>query len=88
MNKTLLLAAAAACSCALAFGQAPVVSLQNQEDSPFYYVVDPPELAGLTAGSPLLASRVAAYFSAGDAAPTFASVAPQAEARLTGLAEG
>jgi hypothetical protein len=88
MNKTLLCAAAAAFTCALAFGQSPVVSLQNQEDSTFYYVIDPKELSGLTAGSPLLASKVAAYFSTADTGATFAALAPQAEAKLTGLTEG
>ncbi|MGA2639599.1 MAG: hypothetical protein ABSG21_01700 [Spirochaetia bacterium] len=88
MNKTLMFAAAAAFTCALAFGQSPVVSLQNQEDSSFYYVVDPQELAGLSAGSPLLASKVAGYFSAASTGATFSLLAPQAEVKLTGLAEG
>jgi hypothetical protein len=88
MNRTLILAAAAVFTCALAFGQSPAVSLQNQEDSTFYYVIDPKELAGLSAGSPLLASKVAAYLSTPDAGTTFASLAPQAEEKLTGLTEG
>jgi hypothetical protein len=88
MNKTLFLAALAALTCSLAFGQAPSVTLQNQEDTTFYYVVDPNELAGLTAGSPLLASKVAGYFSTGDKDAAFASLAPQAEVKLADLAEG
>jgi len=88
MNKTLIFAAVAAFTCALAFGQSPVVSLQNQEDSTFYYVVDPQELAGLSAGSPLLASKVAGYFSAASTGATFSVLAPQAEVQLTGLTEG
>lgn len=84
MNKTLILAAVSAFTCALAFGQSPAVSLQNQEDSTFYYVIDPKELAGLSAGSPLLASKVAGYLSTPDTGTTFASLGPQAETRLTG----
>ena len=88
MNKKLIVAAMAALTCTLAFGQSPSVTLQNQEDSTFYYVVDPKELAGLTAGSPLLASRVAGYFSTTDSAVTFAALAPQAAATLNDLSEG
>jgi hypothetical protein len=88
MNKTLMCAAAAAFCCVVAFGQSPTVSLQNQEDATFYYVIDPKELAGLSAGSPLLASKVAGYFSATDPGTTFATLAPQAEAKLTGLSDG
>jgi len=88
MIRTLILAAAAAFTSALAFGQSPSVTLQNQEDSTFYYVVDSKDLAGLSAGSPLLASKVAGYFSAADKTVTFDSLAPQAEAKLTSLTEG
>jgi hypothetical protein len=88
MKRTILLAAAAAFSCAMAFGQGPSVSLQNQEDSTFYYVVDPQELAGLSAGSPLLASKVAGYFAAADKGVTFRTLAPQAVVKLTDLADG
>ncbi len=88
MRKILIAAAAAAVLCAAAGAQGATITLQNQDDSIFYYVVDPGELARLTAGSPLLASTVAAYFSAADPGTTFASLAPQAEAKLTGLADG
>jgi len=88
MHKTLIIAAAAAFSCALAFGQAPSVVLQNHESSTFYYVVDPKELAGLSAGSALMASTVAGYFSAAGDGAAFSALSPQAETRLAGLAEG
>ncbi len=88
MRKTLVAAAIAAFTCAVAFGQSALVSLQNQEDSTFYYVIDPKETEGLTAGSPLLASKVARYFSTPDADASFASLAPQAQTRLSGLSEG
>ena len=88
MYKKLIVAAMAALTCSLAFGQGPSVTLQNQEDSTFYYVIDPKELAGLSAGSPLLASRVAGYFSTTDTAVTFSTLAPQAAATLNDLPEG
>ncbi len=88
MKKTLIFAAAAAFSCALAFGQGPSVVLQNHENSTFYFVVDPQELAGLAAGSPLMASTVAGYFAAAEDDGTFSALSPQAEARLSGLATG
>ena len=86
--KRWLFAAAAALTCALAFGQGATVILGNQEDVPFYYVLDPPQLDGLSSGSPLLTSKVAGYFSAAETGASFASVQPQAESRLTGLASG
>lgn len=88
MSKTLIIAAAAVFSCALAFAQRPSVVLQNHETITFYYVVDPKELAGLTAGSPLMASKVATYFSAAATDGTFSALAPQAETRLADLAMG
>src|SRR5208283_2540239 len=88
MNKTLISAAAAAFCCALAFGEGPSVVLQNHENVPFSYVVDPKELAGLTAGSPLMASTVAGYFAAPAEEGAFSSIPAQGEARLTGLSVG
>ncbi len=88
MRKIFIAAFAVAVLAGAAGAQGATVTLQNQEDSTFYYVIDPRELAGLTAGSPLLASTVAAYFSSADAGTGFASLPPQAEARLTGLSEG
>jgi hypothetical protein len=88
MYKTMIIAAAAAFSCALAFGQGPSVVLQNHENTTFYYVVDPRELAGLSAGSPLMASTVAGYFSATGDGAAFSALPPQAETRLAGLAVG
>jgi hypothetical protein len=86
--KRLLCAAAAALTCTLAFAQGATITLDNQEDSPFYYVVDPPPLAGLTAASPLLASKVSAYFSVTEAGAGFASIDPGKQSRITGMAAG
>jgi hypothetical protein len=88
MNKRLIIAAAAAFCCALAFGEGPSVVLQNHENVPFSYVVDPKELEGLTAGSPLMTSTVAGYFAAPAAEGTFSSIPAQGEARLAGLSVG
>ena len=87
--KTMYVAAVLAAVIGAAAGaQSPSVVLQNQEDSTFYYVIDPKELVGLSAGSPLLASKVAGYFSTADSTVTFAALAPQAETKLTDLPEG
>ena len=71
--------------CAAVFGQAPIVTLQNQESSPFYYVIDPEALAGLSAGSPQLATRVADFFAASEGTPAFVSLAPDGQVRIEGL---
>lgn len=86
MKKTILTAAIALTACVVCFAQS-AVSLQNQENATFYYAVDPKELAGLSPGSPLLASRIAGFFAAHDGV-TFASLAPNATTRLDGLADG
>jgi hypothetical protein len=89
MTRILLLAAAAAlCVTATVFAQDTSIVIQNQEDTPFHYVVDPAELSGLTAGSPLLASKVAGYFSTPDPGTSFSLLPPQGQARLTDLAPG
>jgi hypothetical protein len=86
MKKSICAGLAALALCAASFGQA-TVSLQNQENATFYYAVDPKELAGLSAGSPLLASRIAGFFATRDGV-TFASLAPNATVKLDGLADG
>jgi hypothetical protein len=88
MRKTFIAAVAASFLCAAAFGQASGVSLQNQEASTFYYVVDPPALSGLTAGSPLLSTKVAEFFAAPNDATALVSLAPDSEVKLDGLADG
>lgn len=86
MKKTILAAVIVLAVCAAAFGQGGV-SLQNQENATFYYTVDPKELAGLSAGSPLLASRIAGFFAVRDGV-TFSALAPNATVKLDGLADG
>jgi hypothetical protein len=87
--KTMMCAAAAMLlMCGAAFAQSSTVTIQNQELSTFYYLVDPAELAGLTAGSPLLSSKVSDFFASQAVQPAFAVLAPEAEAKLEGLADG
>jgi hypothetical protein len=88
MRGAIIAAVIFAASCAAVFGQGPVVTLQNQESSTFYYVVDPPALAGLTAGSPQLATRVADFFASSADDAKFSTLAPDAQARIEGLADG
>ncbi|HTO22541.1 MAG TPA: hypothetical protein VMQ10_08645 [Spirochaetia bacterium] len=86
--KRMLCAAVAIFTCAFAFGQNAAVTLDNQEDSSFYYVVDPPSLSGVSPGSALMASKVSAFFSSSDAGPGFSSIDAGKEARIPGLASG
>jgi hypothetical protein len=64
------------------------VTLQNQENSTFHYVMDPADLAGITASSPLLESEVALFFSKETAVFPFASIKPKSAITIEGLAEG
>jgi hypothetical protein len=81
-------------SSAAAFGQAPgtapaaSVTLMNMEDSWFYFVLDPKELQGLTATSPLLKSRVSSYFLTESEDFPFTGIAPGASYYFTGLSDG
>lgn len=86
MKRIILVAAIALTVCVASFAQSGV-SLQNQENATFYFVVDPKELTGLSAGSPLLASRIAGFFATRDGV-SFASLAPNATVKLDGLADG
>jgi hypothetical protein len=88
MRKTVVAAVIAFFLCIAAFGQTSAVSLQNQEGSIFYYVVDPPALSGLTAGSPLLSSKVAEFFAGPPDEVALVSLAPNVEVKLDGLADG
>ena len=64
------------------------ITLQNQENSTFYYVLDPAALAGITASSPLLESEVALYFSQETATFPFSTMKPKTTVTIEGLAEG
>jgi hypothetical protein len=88
MKTTACAAAVALFLCGAAFAQSSTVIIQNQEPSTFYYLVDPAALAGLTAGSPLLASKVSDYLASSESQPAFTALAPEAEARLEGLSDG
>jgi hypothetical protein len=75
-------------SRATSFAEVPLVTLQNQEPSDFWFVVDPGELSGLTPGSPFLASRVAEFFARQAEEPAFERLGPEESTRLEGLSEG
>jgi hypothetical protein len=79
--------------CWAAYGDASssggtAVTLQNQEDSPFYFVVDPAELSGISASSPLLTSEVTRFFSKETPSFPFTAIQPNTGLTLEGLAEG
>ncbi len=87
--KTMLLAAGLlTVSCLCAFAQGAAVIIQNEEAATFYYTVDPPDLANVSAGSPLAATRVASFFAAPAQGPQFIPLAPGAQATLQGLSTG
>ena len=88
MKKTIMIVLIAACTCGAASAQTSSVTLENQEGSTFYYVVDPKDLDGLTAGSPLLSAKVAEFFASKSDDSTFASLGPGAEATIGSLADG
>jgi hypothetical protein len=71
-----------------AFGQNTAVTLQNQESSWFYFVLDPAELAGLTPSSPLLAAKLTTYFSRETEDFPFTALKPRTGITLEGLPEG
>ena len=88
MRGAIIAAVILCAACAAGFGQGPTVTLQNQESSTFYYVVDPAALAGLSAGSPQLATRVAEFFASSGEEPAFAVLPQDGQVKLEGLADG
>ena len=93
MRKNAFIIAVLFLVCQAVGGQASTsgqtaVTLQNQENFTFYYVLDPAELAGITASSPLLESEVALYFSQETAAFPFSLMKPKTTVTLEGLAVG
>ncbi|HVO38874.1 MAG TPA: hypothetical protein VMV03_07580 [Spirochaetia bacterium] len=88
MKKLLGAALLIACASCLAFAEGAAIAIQNEESSTLYFVVDPPELSGLSAGSPMAATRLAEYFSASSSEPRFTPLAPGAQTTISGLANG
>jgi len=88
MKKLLGVAVLLACASCLAFAQGAAIAIQNEEGSTLYYVVDPPELSGLSAGSPMAATRLAEFFSSSSSEPSFTPLAPGAHTTLSGLTNG
>ncbi len=88
MKRILVAAVILAGAVGAAFAQSGTVTLQNEENAPFYYLVDPADLAGLTPGSPLLSSRVASFFAAAATAPSFNLLAAGSDAVLASLTDG
>ncbi len=88
MKKNIMVLLIAGCLCGMAWAQTSTVTLENQEGSTFYYIVDPKELDGLTAGSPLLTAKVAEFFASKADGTAFATLAPGNEAHIGSLADG
>jgi hypothetical protein len=88
MRKLTILAALLTFGLVGAYAQSSSVTLQNQEAATFYYVLDPQDLQGLSAGSPLLATKVAAFFANAQGDPSFSSVGPGSAGRLDNVPDG
>ena len=88
MRRMLCVVLLAVAVGAQGFAQGASVTIQNEEESTFYYAVDPQELAQVTPGSPLAATKVAAFFAAQADQPQFTPLAPGAQTSLTGLSDG
>jgi hypothetical protein len=88
MKKTILMALVVACACGAAYAQTSSVTLENQEGSTFYYIVDPKALDGLSAGSPLLSAKVAEFFASKADSTSFTPLAPGNEASIGPLPDG
>ncbi len=93
MRKTASILAILLLSSMAAFSQSPAdqsgsVTLLNMEDSWLYFVMDPKDLEGLTAASPLLNSSVSSYFSTESEDFPFTRLTPGGSFDLAGLADG
>jgi hypothetical protein len=88
MRRAILSAVCVLIAAAAGFGQTTSVTLQNQESSPFWFAVDPPELSEVSVGSMQLTSRVEQFFASEGEEFPFQSLAPDAQTTLTGLAQG
>lgn len=88
MRRTFLAVVFMAICCAVAFADEAGVVIQNEEASTFYYAVDPADLAQLSAGSPLAATRVAEFFAQQSPEPQFTALASGQIASLQGLSNG
>ena len=88
MRRMLCVVLLAVAVGAQGFAQGASVTIQNEEESTFYYAVDPQELAQVTPGRPLAATKVAAFFAAQADQPQFTPLAAGAQTSLTGLSDG
>jgi hypothetical protein len=88
MKKALPVLLAALLGAAGLHAQGTSVTLQNQEESWFYFAIDLPELAGLPPNSPQLPSRVASFFAKPTEDFPFTALKPRASLSLEALPEG
>jgi hypothetical protein len=88
MRHAVMIVLCALVAAAPVFGQTSTVTLQNQETSTFWFVVDPPELAEVTVGSRTFAARVGEYLASEGDLSAFSRIGPEEPATLSGLAAG
>lgn len=89
MKKThLLIAVLLVLSGLAAYGQTTSVVLQNREDLWFYFVIDSPELSGLTPSSSSLESKLTDFFTKKSEDFPFTALRPKSSMTLEGLPTG
>jgi hypothetical protein len=88
MKRTLLSVLLLAAALAGTQAQGTTLSLQNQENAWFYFVIDPVEMKGLSPTSPSLQGLVSQYFSRETGEFPFTPLQPLSGLKVEGLPEG
>ncbi len=88
MKRTVLVLAVLLVASALAFAESSTITLQNQEQATFWFVVDPEELSDVPLSSPELTQRVEQFFAAQTGDMSFTPLAPDSQLTLEGLGQG
>jgi hypothetical protein len=88
MKKKLIFLALAVLAIGASWADGSSVTVQNQEEWRFWYLVDPPGFTDESPGSARLASKAAAYFATEGAEFLFTLLEPGETTTFSGLAEG
>jgi len=88
MKRTLLAILILAAGFAGLQAQGTTLSLQNQENAWFYFLIDPAEIRGLTPSSPSLPGKVAQFFGKESEEFPFTALQPLAGIKVEGLSQG
>lgn len=88
MKRTLLSVLLIAASLACIQAQGTTLSIQNQENAWFYFIIDPAEMKGLAPTSPSLPGLVSQYFARETDKFPFTPLEPNSGLKVEGLPEG